>query len=208
MTTDALILATSLRLEGGRWVYRGPRPDPACHAHGVTSKQLPVLMSDRVVELEVFKQRWLWPDGHTTHDRPPQDVSWSRYGLLVVFSAVWAWLSSERGLHHVAWPWGGERPSRRSVQRWLSRLLEDGLAWQQAIRSSVVDGLVPRLMEEQYPAGIPPPGGLGRFKENGPRVDQLCKGLALLHSRSMPIPSYPSALLPEARRRFERSRKQ
>ena len=175
--------------------------------HGFTCKTLTVPHGVRLFYVEVDKQRWLWPDGHTTHDRPAEDIEWSRYGLWLVFGAVWAWVSSPRGLSHVSWPWDDDdRPSRRTAQRWLSRLLEDALSWQAAIRSAVVDALVPRLIDEWFPAGLPPPGCIGRFVKVGPRVGILASGLAMMADRRLHAHLNPSAVFAEARRRFERSR--
>ena len=186
---------------------RGPRPDRDWVGHGYTRKTLSVLHGGRLCRLVVHKQRWRGPDGQTVHDRPPRGVGWSRFGLLTVFATVWTWVNAPRGLHHVEWPWGEERPSRRSVQRWLARLLPDGLRWQQAIRQVVVDHLAPRPLEEKYPTGLPPPGGLARWsKETAHRVAELARGLTLLMTApSLNIPR--STLLVEARRRFLAERK-
>ena len=200
MTTA--VSSSQLRLEARGWVFRGCRPGPAWVGHGYTQKTLTVLHVDTLHMLVVHKQRWLGPDGRTVHDRPPRDVCWSRYGLLAVFTAVWTWLNAPHGLHHVDWPWGQERPSHRSVQRWLARLLPDALRWQQAIRQVVVDHLAPRPLEEMYPAGLPPPGGMVRWKEEAATaVRQLKRGLDLL--MTAPLPMIPrSALTVSARRRF------
>lgn len=188
---------------------QGERPGPGCHRHGFTTKRLLLLHGTGLREVEVHKQRWLWPDGSTSHDRPAQDLCWARFSLVVVFSAVWTWLQSPHGLQRTPWPWAAsERPSRRTVQRWLARLLEEALDWQVAIRSAVVDQLAPRLIDEQNPAGgIPPPGGISRWKaEVVPRVRQLTTGITLLRSRNMPHPSIQLSVLAEARRRFEQRR--
>ncbi len=200
MTT--VVSSSELRLEGRGWVYRGPRPGEGWEGHGYTTKTLPVLHGGSLHEVVVHKQRWLHRDGHTVHDRPPRDVCWSRYGLLVVLTAAWTWLNADRGLHHVDWPWGEERPSRRTVQRWLARLLPDALRWQQALRQVVVDHLAPRPLEEKYPTGLPPPGGLARWREEtADAVGQLARGLALLNTAPSPNLSR-STLLVQARRRF------
>jgi hypothetical protein len=200
MTT--VLPSSQLRLEARGWVCRGARPDRDWVGHGYTRKTLSVLHGGRLRRLVVHKQRWRGPDGQTVHDRPPRDVGWSRFGLLTVFTAVWTWMNAPRGLHHAEWPWGEERPSRRSVQRWLARLLPDGLRWQQAIRQVVVDHLAPRPLEEEYPTGLPPPGGLVRWKEEAATaVGQLARVLTLLNTApSLNIPR--STLLVEARRRF------
>ncbi len=203
MPTDALVLSHVIRREAGRWVYRGDRPAPDCHAHGFTPKTLTLLHGLRLVDVVVYKQRWLWSDGHTTHDRPPQDVSWSRYGLLVVFTTLRLWLEAPKGLLKVMWGWMPDRPDARSVQRWWRRLRPDALRWHQAIRAAVVDALAPRPLEEMFPAGLPPPGGLSRFSGDAVlQAWQLHSGLTTLLDANHPQRS-STALLVEARRRLE-----
>ncbi len=197
-----IVSSSQLRLEARGWVFRAARPGADWVGHGYTVKTLTVLHGGVLHEVPVHKQRWRGPGGVTVHDRPPRDVAWSRYGLLTLLTAVWTWLDADHGLHHLAWPWGQERPSRRTAQRWLARLLPDALAWQQAIRDVVVDHLAPRPLEEKYPTGLPPPGGLARWREEAAdAVGQLGRGLALL--MTAPLNSIPrSTLLVEARQRF------
>jgi len=206
VTTPARAFTTtaSLRLEPRGWVYRGQRPGPDWHGHGYTAKTLLVLHEDRLVRLEVHKQRWCSMLGEgTVHDRPPRDLCWARYGLVVVFRAVWTWMNAPQGLHHVDWPWDPDRPDRRTVQRWLARLLPDALAWQVAIRDVVVDHLAPRPLKERYPTGLPPPGGLARWVRETVKAGQLNNGLTLVENSAPLLNISRSKLLVEARRRFE-----
>ncbi len=206
MSPRPAIFATSssLCLEPRGWVFRCQRPGPDWHGHGYTTKTLSILHQGRLVNLEVHKQRWRdTAGGDTVHDRPPRDLCWARYGLVVVFRAIWAWMNAPRGLHHVDWPWEPERPDRRTVQRWLARLLTEALAWQVAIRDVVVDHLAPRPLKEWYPTGLPPPGGLVRWARETVQAGQLSNGLSLLENSAPLMNISRTQLLVEARRRFE-----
>lgn len=185
------------------WVFRGRRPVGEWHRHGYTSKHLAVLIGAELVWVEVHKQRWLdTTAGRTCHDRPPSDVPWAHYELAVVLAAVWTWMSSPRGLHHVTWPWGDEAPSHRTIQRWLARLLPHALMWQAAIRSAFTAHLAPSTLEEKFPAGLPPPGGVTRWRSAAAQAGQLTRGLALLQKSASMLSISPSTLLVEAQRRL------
>jgi hypothetical protein len=191
-------------------VCRGKRPGPQWHGHGYTTKELTLLHEHRLVAVSVHKQRWRDTDrGATVHDRPPRDVSWARYGLAVVLAAAWCWMSGPRGLHHVQWPWSlstasteEERPSRRTVQRWMARLLPDALGWQVAIRDVAADHLVPSTLEEMFPTGVSPPGTVARWRRRPAQAEELSRGLVMLNECAPPCSIAWSALLVEARRRF------
>jgi hypothetical protein len=149
----------------------------------------------------VHQQRWLEvAAGRTVKDDPAGEVSWSHYELTVVLQAVLTWMSSARGLHHIAWRWDGDRPSTRSVQRWLARLLTEALAWQVAIRGALADRLAPSTPEEMFPAGLPPPGTLARWRSSAAKPSQLHCGLVLLFECAPAASIAPSALLVEAQR--------
>ena len=184
-------------------VCRGPRPAGGWHAHGYTTKRLLVLDKRRLRVLVVHKQRWLEREtGRTIHDRPGRDVPWSYYGLAVVLTATWAWMTSPKGLHHVEWPWLDEGPSRRTAQRWMARLLVQALAWQVAIRDVIVERLAPEPLERVFPAGLPPPGTVARWRSSAAQACQLFRGLVLLNECA-PLVSIPwPRLAVEAHRRF------
>lgn len=203
MAPERLVVSRELRREARGWVCRHERPGDGWHAHGYTTKRLVLLDEDRLVVVEVHKQRWREvATGRTRHDRPPRDVSWAHFGLAVVFRATWAWMNSPRGLHDVAWPWGGERPSRRTAQRWMARLLVEGLVWQAAIRAVVCDHLAPRTLDGVFPAGLPPPGTVARWRSSAAEASRLSRGLVLL-TKCAPLLSLPwDRLLVEARIRL------
>ena len=161
-----------------------------------------MLGGGRLQVVELRKQRWLEvATGRTRHDRSLLELGWSRSAADVVFLTLAAWFSSDRGLHHISWPWAPDRPSRRTAQRWLKRLRPDALRWQHAIRLAVIDRLAPRPLVEFLPTGgIPPPGG--RQRHIHVEVSRLSRGCWLLekaaHVLSIPV----STLLVEARRRL------
>lgn len=199
-----LVLATDVIAVDGRLVFRGDRPGPGWHAHGTTEQRVTVLHADRLVDVDLHKQRWLEvATGHTVHDRPHFTVPWSRHGLDVVLVAVAAWLLGGVGLHRADFPWQADRPDRRTVQRWLHRLRPDSLRWHVAIRKALLDRLAPRPLEEILPtAGIPPPGGCARFSSGSVEVWPLRSGLwlAVEGARALDIPV--RTLLVEARWRW------
>ena len=143
---------------------RGTRPGPGWHCHGTTSRWLFVLDHGELVKVHLRKQRWLeTATGRTRHSRPPWEEAWTAFGLCAVMTAMHAWLFATHGLHKVAWPWASARPSRRSAQRWRTRLRLDGRAWMVAIREAAIDLLTPRPLDE-----IVPVGGLPRGREPPP----------------------------------------
>ena len=185
------------------WVCRRERPGPGWLGHGYTRKRLILLAENQLASVVVHKQRWRNPTtGQTVHDRPLRDVAWAHYGLAVVFAASWTWMTAPRGLHHVEWAWPEARPSLRTVQRWMARLLADALAWQVAIRVLISDHLAPTPLEERFPAGLPPPGGVARWRSSVPQARQLSVGLALLYECAPLLSIPPPALVVEARRKF------
>ena len=202
-------MSWTLRREARGWVCRGPRPGAGWHAHGYTIKRLRMLHETRLVVVEVHKQRWLEvATGRTMHDRPGRDVSWSHFGLAAVFAATWAWMTSPRGLHHVAWPWLDESPCRRTAQRWLSRLFPDALAWQVAMRDVAVERLAPTPLERVFPAGLPPPRTMARWRSSPAQACQLHRGIDLLR-KCAPMVSKPwSRLVVEAKARFDDNNRQ
>ena len=194
----------SLQKEGRGWVYRGLHPGPGWHGHGYTRKALVLLDHDELRVVVVHKQRWReLAGGATYHDRPPQDLRWSYFSLAVCFAATWSWMTSPRGLLHVEWPWDSDRPSRRTVQRWLRRLLERALAWQVAMRTAVEDALAPRTFDGVFPAGLPPPGTMARWHSSAAHACQLHGGLDLLKKCAPHLPNVPwQRLVVEAHERF------
>lgn len=138
--------------------FRAERPGPGWHAHGTTSKRVVLFRDGDLISLRVEKQRWLHvATGKTRHDRPFWDQPRSPYGVDLVVLTLAAWLLGARGLLHAAWPWADqERPARRTVQRWARHLAPHADAWLQATRGA--PNVASRL-EENLPAGIPPPGG-------------------------------------------------
>ena len=121
---------------------------------------------------------------------------------------VFAWLDSGRGLSH------GDRrepiagvqescASRRTVQRWLHRLLGDSLKIQQAIRRAVIEKCEPRPVETLFEGGLPPPKGLLRRPwKDPPSVTALWRALAILFRGALVLDVPVSLLLTEARRRW------
>jgi len=184
------------------WQFAAERPGPDWHAHGTTPKTTWLLHDLGLSWATIHKQRWLHvPSGTTVHDRPPLEVPWSCFGLVAVLLALRSWWSSPRGLLERRRPWRGRQPSRRTLQRWLTCLADDALAWHAAMREVVVDRLAPSTLEDLFPAGLDPPGTVARFGIHGPEVGKLWNGLEIL-MKAAPTLNVPwSVLLVEAHRR-------
>ena len=184
--------------------YFEARPGPGWHAHGVTTKDLWVVEHDGLRRIRLRKQRWRHaPSGRTRHDRPAWDVPGSPYGLDVVFTVIGLWLLGTVGLQRVDWPWHGDRPSRRSVQRWTRRLVPQADAWLHAIRLACIALAAPRPLEENLPTGgIPPPEGRSRRYQDTASAWRLRSSGWLLNSAARSLSKPIRTLLVEARRRW------
>lgn len=126
--------------------------------------------------------------------------------LLVVFVALWAWLGSGRGLHahEPLVPALADRPSRRTVQRWLRRLPPDGVVLQQALRTAVIERFEPQPVEMLFPGGLSPPGAVRcRRWKNPDTVYSLTLALAFLFEGAVALPTRLPILLAEAHRRLD-----
>jgi len=184
-------------------VCRGARPGPGWWAHGYARRRLWVLHDGRVTVAEIFQQRWLdRASGRTRQDCPARAVPWSRYGLVVVFAAVWAWLSSDDGLYGVRWPWAGRQPARRTVQRWLARLLAEAAAWQAVLRAELMDRLAPRVLDEVFPGGLDPPRGVARLqRQTADQGEVFTRAVAMLRRAAPLLKLTQATLLCAAHRR-------
>lgn len=153
--------------------HRGDRPAPGCHRHGTTPRTLPGLVYGKLCPILLLKQRWLHPDGTTTHDRPVWESPRCGYALDVVVLTLHTWLLAADGLHATDWPWDdSEHPSRRTVQRWAAALGTDADAWLHQARRRILDHVAPRPLEDLLPAGgIPPPEGARLRQSQGAVAD-------------------------------------
>jgi len=192
--------------DDGTFTYRGTRPGPGWHAHG----QLRVYPYDmdggRLVQLIVDKQRWrLRGTNRTQHSRPPDDLG-LRYSALVVALSLFAWLDAGVGLHRYVALFDDldDKPSRRTVQRWLARALPLGRAFQHHLRGVLHHLPESRSAEDLFPGGIPPPAGNRpqRWQEPG-LVSQLFRALVMLFGASIALEEPSSSLFAETRRRAE-----
>ncbi|MCB9681844.1 MAG: hypothetical protein H6733_10255 [Alphaproteobacteria bacterium] len=185
-------------------VWPGRRPGLGWHAHGTTVKHLWVLHGEHLARVQLRKPRWRHVEtGVTRHDRPIWDVPGSPYGLDVVFTVVFVWLSSAVGLLRTDWPWDDDLPSRRSVQRWTRRLTPEADAWLRAIRLAAIELAAPRPLEEYLPTGgIPPPAGRSRRNPDTATAWPLHSSAWILKEAARALCKPIRTLLVEARRRW------
>ncbi len=191
----------------GALQYDGARPGAGWHAHGYFAVGLWVLAQGVVRRVVLYKRRWFEPALRVTcHSRPPDDPLGARSSTLVVFLALWAWLSSDAGLHRhdPVFPDIDGCGSRRTVQRWLARVRPYAMAIQQAIRLAVIERSEPRPVERLFPQGLSPPRGLLRRRWKDPRpVGRLWRALVIAIQGSLATSTPLSILLAEARGRWD-----
>lgn len=202
---QGLMSATSLYAveAGGRRVYRGVRPGPEWEGHGLMRRMLLTLRDGALARVVFYKQRWRRRGtNETCHSRPPDDCASVWFCSLVVALSLWGWLRSEQGVHthEAAHEALSERPSRRTVQRWMARAQPLGAATAQALRHSLIERSEPRPWESFLGGGLSPPADQRRWADPGSASTlQLGLDLAIRGALALTIPV--SLLMAEARRR-------
>jgi len=195
------------RRPDGSLQYDGERPGARWHAHGYFAVGMWMLADGVVRRAVLYKRRWLDPDAKVTcHSRPPDDPVGARSSALVVFLALWAWLSCGAGLrtYESVFPDLDLAMSRRTVQRWLRRALLQARKTQQAIRMAVIERSEPRPVERLFPQGLPPPRGLLRRHWKDPlMVGRLFRALVIAVAGSIALQLPLPILLAEARGRWD-----
>ena len=155
----------------------------------------------------VRKQRWLEvATGRTCHSRPPDDLPWLHFCTLVIAVKLWSWLDGGRGVASAPSVIVDQqdRPSPRTVQRWLSRALPMAMEFQQAIRLAVIERSEPRPVETLFPGGLSPPGQVVRRPwRDPPALDKLWRALAMLLGGALGLCVPAAVLLAEARGRWD-----
>ena len=199
----------SLRLgyamrDDGTFYFRGTRPGSNWHAHGSLRVHPHDLIDGRLVQLVLDKQRWrLRGTNYTRHSRPPDDLG-RRYTATVIAIGLFAWLDAGLGLHRHAALFEDldDKPSRRTLQRWLSAALPWGTALQHHLRGVLLDLPESRPPEDLFPGGVPPPARdrRQRWREPG-LVWRLHRALTMLFGASIALRKPSSSLLAEALRR-------
>jgi hypothetical protein len=210
VTRDGLhVVSPSYRRRyDGSLQYDGERPGPGWHAHGYFAVGMLVLVQGVVRRAVLHKKRWFEPDAKVTcHSRPPDDPVGARSSTLVVFVALWSWLTS-RGLrartYEPVFPDLDLAVSRRTMQRWLRRALFQGEPTQQAIRMAVIERSEPRPVERLFPQGLPPPRGLLRRHWRDPlMVGRLFRAQVIAVAGSIAFQLPLPILLAEARGRWD-----
>ncbi|NOZ95492.1 MAG: hypothetical protein GXP47_12265 [Acidobacteria bacterium] len=196
------------RRVGGELQFDGERPGPDWHAHGYFSCQVWMLQDGQPTHRRVWKRRWLRKGTtQTCHSRPPDVLPGVRFCTLVVTLQLWTWIDADVGLHKVEGLQGCG--SRRSMQRWLRRLLPHAMEIQQAVRLAVINRSEPRPLERIFPVGLDPPQRVRRKRwRNGWMVASLWTALAMLFGSSYNLQLPVAILLAEARGRCDRTESQ
>ena len=135
----ALRLVATARPDG-TWYFRGERPGPDWHAHGVLIVQPRDLRDGALPSIRVAKQRWKnAKTGATCHSRPPDDVG-RRYTATVIALALFVWIDAGIGLlaHTRLFP-AFDRIHDRTLLRWLKAAAPCGRTLQTAVRRALID---------------------------------------------------------------------
>lgn len=184
--------------------FEGPRPGPDWHRHDWRVRQVAVVSDAGLQTTPVERRRWRLRGTTSTHlDRSPDEVGGTHAVLLVVFLKLGAWLLSPDGLHvyEERLPALDAAGSRRSVQRWLHRLLPDADRVQGALRTAVVERSEPQPIERLFPGGVSPPGAVRRRRWKNPEATyRLATGLAFLVQGADALSTSVTVLLAEARK--------
>ncbi|MEO0763878.1 MAG: hypothetical protein AAFZ09_19075 [Pseudomonadota bacterium] len=194
-------------LQDGIYLYRGPRPtDGRWHRHGYLEIRPRGLLGGVLTSFTVRKQRWTRPDrSKTQHSRPPDDLG-RRYDALVIAVTLLATIDAAVGLHRVERPYatrrGGQGPSVRTVQRWLSWAQQHALRLHHALRWAAMERCEPRP-ETLFPRGRSPPVQQQNRRWRDPStVDKLWQGLAMVLKAASSLNVPTATLLAEARGRW------
>lgn len=198
--------------KGGSYIYVGERPDADCYGHGYFPRWLVVLVSGQPFRICVYKHRWIYKTtGETTHSRPPDDPRLVRFCTLIVMLRVWASLSSNLGFYNRKEAFEGLETGcggERTVQRWVSRAISNGMEIQQAIRLVLIEESEPRPVERLFNGGLSPPDAVMRRRWKSPsNLSRLYLGYAMLLVASRKLAKHASRLLAGARRRWPKQEK-
>jgi len=186
------------RLHDGTFYWRGTRPGPDWHAHGVLRTRPRDLSGGRLVRLTIAKQRWKHKDtNETVHSAPPDDLG-KHYTALVIAVSLFAWLDAVLGIHtHTRVFADLDRIAPSTLQRWLRRA--HPLTLQQGIRVALLDRGHPP--EHLFPRGVPPPQRERRPWRDPAKVWQLHRGLTMTLGAAIGLKLPAALLLGEANRR-------
>jgi len=121
---------------------------------------------------------------------------------LVYVLALFGWLTAPCGLEtHEPVVFDLKKvPSRRTLQRYLSRALPQALETQQAYRLAVIDRCEPRPVESLFPSGLSPPQGLLRRRfADPPLVASLWRAFTMVLGAAVKLHLPAALLVAEAR---------
>lgn len=153
------------------------------------------------------RRRWRLAGSTTTRqDRAPDEVGGVRVVLLVVALKLAAWLLSGAGLHvyDERLPTLEGVGSRRTVQRWLHRLVPDAGRVEGALRTAVIERSEPQPIERLFPGGLSPPVVIRRRRWKDPEaVYRLATGLVFLVDGALALATSATVLLAEALKRLD-----
>lgn len=195
------------RRADGVLVFRGERPGADWHGHGFFKRWQITIVDGERVRQQVLKACWRHKvrSQMTRHSRPPDDVAQIHFCAVVVVLCLWSWLVSGDGaeVYEDVFPSLSERPSRRTVQRWMKRALAHATSTHQFFRFAVIERGEPRPMKRLFPSGLAPPGNEDRRRwKDRALVEALRGGLEIVVDGATSFAVPLALLLAEARGRW------
>lgn len=196
-----------------RW-FEAARPGAGWHRHDWRPlKVLAVVPTPagagvpvRVVQIVIHRRRWLkYGTTETRQDHAPDELDGVHAVVLVVLLRLWSWLSATRGLEHYDEVVPGlQLRSRRTVQRWLHRLLPAADRLQVVLRTTLIERIEPQPLEGLFPTGLSPPERIRcRWWKDLKATYSLATGLAFLFGGAVALKISATVLLAEARTRLD-----
>lgn len=184
--------------------FEGPRPGPGWHRHDWRSRRLTVRRDAGLAETVVARRRWLrYGTTQTQVDITPDEVGATRVVTLLMLLKTAAWLLAGVGLHTHDDPLDPKEKAgtRRTVQRWLHRLLPDATRLQGALRTAVIERSEPQPIEKLFPGGLSPPEVIRCRRWKDPDATyRLATALAFLVHGAAALSTSVTVLLAEAQK--------
>lgn len=188
----------------GSLYFSAQRPGPGWRRHGSSPRLVRDLRQGKIVELSVEQQRWFNPKLNQSRvDSAPDLLPGRRYTLLIGFVVLAGWILGAKGVHsHTPiFPALADRPSRRSMQRWLRTARAHAEELVQAVRAAWTE-IGARQAGDEVGGGIPPPRVDPRPWRSPAQARQVEVGLSMVLGWAITLNVAGASLLAEARRRF------
>ena len=201
------LIGTYDRATDGSLRFEGSRPGARWHRHDWKPLTLHFVCDGGFRGVVIHRRRWrLQGTNQTRLDRAPDETCGARFAFVFILLKLSSWLLSGRGLHTYDERFRslGVAGARRSVQRWLHRLLPAAATLVGALRTAVIERSEPQPIERLFPGGLSPPEAIRRRRwKDSDATYRLATGLAFLVEGAAALSISATALLAEAQQRID-----